>query len=698
MAKDNGLHTCENLPPTKIGDLECTEPARPNSPNLPTNTSCVNWNQYYTECRAGDKNPFQGAMSFDNIGLAWVAIFLVISLEGWTDIMYYIQDAHSFWDFIYFVLLIVIGAFFMINLCLVVIATQFSETKKRETERMRLERARFQSTSTLGSSLENAGCYAEILRYVAHLWRRLRRKLRYRWRRIRRKPPSRFSLRRRRRGDYGQECSHDHPRRDYRRGRAVRGEDPESGRNNNNFFCDRKVDEWAPQASPEVSDVDPLSTPRRPDGEMPTGSGALVPVGLGEPDSSDCERGLDSHLLPPGILCSRLSPDTGRPPERRAKSVSYDVNKPVIIPIQRLAAGGEGDVVETVPPQLRAELSRAESQLRKLRSSVFPRVCRSADRGPLSCTELLAISGALSAALPAQLAQVPLRHSSQQLPSALAGVTGGPVTTRQLSEPALPGLGSPPLDSARTASDASWSGDSEDSCSSDEEDYSDEDCEEYWSEYEDDEPRTPRCPRVRAVLRWIRASVKRFIEHSYTQKGILLAIMINTLSMGVEYHNQPPWLTTLVETSNIVFSAVFALEMMLKLIADGFYGYIRNGFNVFDGLIVIISAVDLYKSQFSTTGSEGGSSLSVLRTFRLLRILKLVRFLPNLRRQLLVMLKTMDNVAIFFSLLILFIFIFSILGMNLFGCRFCRKDDKGKTSCDRKNFDSLLWACITVFQ
>jgi Ion transport protein len=55
---------------------------------------------------------------------------------------------------------------------------------------------------------------------------------------------------------------------------------------------------------------------------------------------------------------------------------------------------------------------------------------------------------------------------------------------------------------------------------------------------------------------------------------------------------------------------------------------------------------------------EGNSGLSVLRTFRLLRILKLVRFMPNLRRQLFVMLRTMDNVAIFFSLLILFIFIF----------------------------------------
>jgi len=58
-------------------------------------------------------------------------------------------------------------------------------------------------------------------------------------------------------------------------------------------------------------------------------------------------------------------------------------------------------------------------------------------------------------------------------------------------------------------------------------------------------------------------------------------------------------------------------------------------------------------------GGTGG--LSVLRTFRLLRILKLVRFLPALRHQMFVMLKTMDNVATFFALLVLFIFIFRYL-------------------------------------
>uniref|UniRef100_T1HW49 Ion_trans domain-containing protein n=1 Tax=Rhodnius prolixus TaxID=13249 RepID=T1HW49_RHOPR len=133
--------------------------------------------------------------------------------------------------------------------------------------------------------------------------------------------------------------------------------------------------------------------------------------------------------------------------------------------------------------------------------------------------------------------------------------------------------------------------------------------------------------------------------------------------MGIEHHNQPDELTTIVETSNIVFSTIFAVEMLMKIIAEGPFGYISNGFNVFDGVIVVLSVVEL--GQTFLGAREGSSGLSVLRTFRLLRILKLVRFMPNLRRQLFVMLRTMDNVAVFFSLLILFIFIFRMR----FGCK-----------------------------
>lgn len=108
LEKDHGMHRCQDLPVYRYQDRDCFGDAQAHSNNTPNETWCVNWNRYYTSCQHGDKNPFQGAISFDNVGMAWTAIFLVISLEGWTEIMYYIQDAHSFWDWVYFVLLIIV--------------------------------------------------------------------------------------------------------------------------------------------------------------------------------------------------------------------------------------------------------------------------------------------------------------------------------------------------------------------------------------------------------------------------------------------------------------------------------------------------------------------------------------------------------------------------------------------------------------
>ena len=37
--------------------------------------------------------------------------------------------------------------------------------------------------------------------------------------------------------------------------------------------------------------------------------------------------------------------------------------------------------------------------------------------------------------------------------------------------------------------------------------------------------------------------------------------------------------------------------------------------------------------------------------------------------------------------------------MNLFGCKFCDEEKDGEERvCDRKNFDTLLWSLVTVFQ
>ncbi|XP_015590684.1 voltage-dependent T-type calcium channel subunit alpha-1G isoform X2 [Cephus cinctus] len=676
---DSGMHTCNNLPPLKLGNLVCNSTAVPNNnTTLINNSSCVNWNYYYTECKGQGNNPFQGTISFDNIGLAWVAIFLVISLEGWTDIMYYVQDAHSFWDWIYFVLLIVIGSFFMINLCLVVIATQFSETKKREMERMRLERARFHSTSTLASSTntsEPSTCYSEIVKYIAHLWRRSKRRLmkKYRLYLYSRQQKREQKLLKEQQGGLvssntvGLQMNRARERRVHH-SRCPRllaalesGEQPGHG-----IGSDLGVNAMvmagsgslplAPRASPEVSETEVSSNQCR------SGLQRMPSVSNGSDNTIVNTTEANNALLSPpcthyrrrsSVMFSDVVLLHGSSVNTLPGSIGAGERN--VCSSEKMTQTGDGNVWSTPQPnvQVQTELGAKEA---------------------MTCQELLALSGALSAALPTgQLA----------LDSFLNSLTKG-ISERHIT----------------LEDQAQWHNDP-DACSCCEAQN-----EQIWPEEVSKWQSSQTRKILKAsgscfvcVLRCVRRWIKKLVEHKYFQQGILLAILINTLSMGIEYHNQPEELTVIVEISNIVFSAVFAVEMLLKIIAEGPFGYISNGFNVFDGVVVVLSIVELCQAFAGDRGGGGGSGLSVLRTFRLLRILKLVRFMPNLRRQLFVMLRTMDNVAVFFALLILFIFIFSILGMHLFGCKF-RETMKGSSDveCDRKNFDSLLWAIVTVFQ
>lgn len=96
--------------------------------------------------------------------------------------------------------------------------------------------------------------------------------------------------------------------------------------------------------------------------------------------------------------------------------------------------------------------------------------------------------------------------------------------------------------------------------------------------------------KPKKLSKWdkMRDYVKNFVICDHFTRGILVAILVNTLSMGVEYHLQPEILTLVLEYSNYFFTALFAFEMFLKVIADGLFGYLADGFNLFDGGIVAL--------------------------------------------------------------------------------------------------------------
>jgi hypothetical protein len=81
---------------------------------------------------------------------------------------------------------------------------------------------------------------------------------------------------------------------------------------------------------------------------------------------------------------------------------------------------------------------------------------------------------------------------------------------------------------------------------------------------------------------------------------------------------QPQWITDMHVISNYIFSAAYLIEMILKLLGFGIIGYLGDPFNLFDGTIVIISILEFVLQSES-------SGFAILRGFRLLRVLKLVK-------------------------------------------------------------------------
>ena len=80
-----------------------------------------------------------------------------------------------------------------------------------------------------------------------------------------------------------------------------------------------------------------------------------------------------------------------------------------------------------------------------------------------------------------------------------------------------------------------------------------------------------------------------------------------------------------LEYINLVFFAIFLIEMILKLYVYGFKVYGQSNFNLFDAFVIIISTIDIIVSFLVTSYDQeaAGAAVSVFRTFRLLRVFKL---------------------------------------------------------------------------
>jgi hypothetical protein len=199
---------------------------------------------------------------------------------------------------------------------------------------------------------------------------------------------------------------------------------------------------------------------------------------------------------------------------------------------------------------------------------------------------------------------------------------------------------------------------------------------------------------------------------------VMMLIILNTGVLAGDHYGMAESTATALDIVNFILTILFAMEMAVKMIGLGLRRYARDPFNAFDAVIVLTTLVELaaLPPAFLTPSQEdlssAGGGISALRTFRLFRVFALAKHWTSLRVLLRTIVKTLKDVANFAVLLLIFMYMFSLIGMQFFANQLCFDPDSGDPAVGlqgtgkcpapfvrpRSHFDDLLRAFITVFQ
>ncbi|CAG9855273.1 unnamed protein product [Phyllotreta striolata] len=177
----------------------------------------------------------------------------------------------------------------------------------------------------------------------------------------------------------------------------------------------------------------------------------------------------------------------------------------------------------------------------------------------------------------------------------------------------------------------------------------------------------------------------------FVELFITLCIVVNTLFMALDHHDMDRDLEKALKSGNYFFTATFMIEATMKLIAMSPKYYFQEGWNIFDFIIVALSLLEL--------GLEGVQGLSVLRSFRLLRVFKLAKSWPTLNLLISIMGRTMGALGNLTFVLCIIIFIFAVMGMQLFGKNYTDNVDRFPDhELPRWNFTDFMHSFMIVFR
>eukprot|EP00798_Chlamydomonas_sp_ICE-L_P013416 gene13416-19269_t len=194
----------------------------------------------------------------------------------------------------------------------------------------------------------------------------------------------------------------------------------------------------------------------------------------------------------------------------------------------------------------------------------------------------------------------------------------------------------------------------------------------------------------------LRKAAFSIIYCPFAEWAILGVIMVNVFSLMLYFNGQNKEWHLSLSILNIVFTGIFTVEMLLKWIAVGLPSYFRCGWNIFDFIVVVLAWVGII---LSLLGYQGSSALSIFRALRVIRMFRLVPKMRRLRMMVQAILWSLPAVGNLSAVLFVYMFIYAIFGMQFFGNIGASPNWEAITqNCNFHSFSStmlLLFRCMT---
>ncbi|XP_043108216.1 calcium channel, voltage-dependent, P/Q type, alpha 1A subunit, b isoform X4 [Puntigrus tetrazona] len=185
----------------------------------------------------------------------------------------------------------------------------------------------------------------------------------------------------------------------------------------------------------------------------------------------------------------------------------------------------------------------------------------------------------------------------------------------------------------------------------------------------------------------------QFVVSPPFEYSIMALIALNTIVLMMKYDQAPKMYDAVLKNLNIVFTTLFFMECVLKIIAFGARNYFRDAWNIFDFVSVIGSITDILVTELW----DNFINLSFLRLFRAARLIKLLRQGETIRILLWTFVQSFKALPYVCLLIAILFFIYAIIGMQLFG-NLKLNAEEGSAINEHNNFRTFIMALMLLFR